>query len=125
MAAEETVQAYAAAWLEPAEDKRRELLTQAWADDGIYTDPMRHVVGRDALNQVIAAFQQRRPGERIVVTSGVDQHHSMLRFSWKWYAADGSSIMEGTDFGELASDGRLCRIVGFFGPVPEVAGGHS
>jgi hypothetical protein len=121
MAANETVQAYAAAWLEPAEDKRRELLIQAWTDDGTYTDPMLHVVGRDALNQMITAFQQRRPGDRIVLTSGVDQHHSVLRFAWKWYAADGSSKMEGTDFGELASDGRLCRIVGFFGPVPELA----
>src|SRR6476659_10008110 len=119
MATNETVQAYAAAWLEPAEDKRRELLIQAWTDDGTYTDPMLHVEGRDALNQMITAFQQRRPGDRIVLTSGVDQHHSVLRFGWKWYAADGSSKMEGTDFGELASDGRLCRIVGFFGPVPE------
>ena len=44
MAANETVQAYAAAWLEPDADKRRELLMQAWADDGTYTDPMLHVV---------------------------------------------------------------------------------
>ena len=117
MSVNEIVQAYAAAWLELAEENRRELLARAWADDGTYTDPMRHLHGRDALNQTIANFQQQRPGNRIVVTSGVDHHHDMVRFGWTWYGADGSTIMEGVDFGELASDGRLRRIVGFFGPL--------
>jgi hypothetical protein len=26
--------------------------------------------------------------------------------------------LEGMDFGELATDGRISRIVGFFGPFP-------
>jgi hypothetical protein len=118
MSPDETVQAYVAAWVEPAEQKRHQLLTEAWADDGTYTDPLLHVEGRDALNRMIGTFQLRWPGERIVLTSGIDQHHGMLRFAWTWYAADGSSKMEGIDFGELASDGRLCRIAGFFGPLP-------
>lgn len=119
MSIDEIVSIYGAAWLEPDEEQRRQLLAQAWAEDGMYIDPLRHVVGRDALSQTIAGFQQRRPGERIVLTSGVDHHHGMVRFAWTWYAADGSTIMEGVDFGELASDGRLRRIVGFFGPIPE------
>ena len=119
MSIDEIVSAYGAAWLERAEEQRRQLLALAWAEDGIYTDPTRHVVGRDALNQAIAAFQQRRPGERIALTSGVDHHHGVVRFAWAWYGADGSTILEGVDFGELASDGRLRRIVGFFGPMPE------
>jgi hypothetical protein len=119
MSVDEIVSIYGAAWLEPDEDQRRQLLAQAWADDGTYTDPLRHAEGRDALNQAIAGFQQRRPGERITLTSGADHHHGMVRFAWKWYAADGSTILEGVDFGEFASDGRLRRIVGFFGPMPE------
>ena len=119
MSVDEIVSTYGAAWLEPDEEQRRQLLAQAWAEDGSYTDPLRHVKGREALSQAIAAFQQRRPGERIILTSGVDHHHGMVRFAWKWYGADGSMILEGVDFGELASDGRLRRIVGFFGPMPE------
>jgi hypothetical protein len=119
MSVDEIVSAYGAAWLEPDEEQRRQLLARAWAEDGMYTDPLRHVESRDALSQTIAAFQQRRPGERIVLTSGVDHHHGMVRFAWKWYGADDSMILEGVDFGELASDGRLRRIVGFFGPMPE------
>src|SRR5262245_29534871 len=98
MSAEAIVKAYGEAWLEPAADKRHALLEQAWADGGTYTDPLRHLEGRDALSQTIATFQQQRPGDRIVLTSGVDQHHDMLRFTWRWYAADGSTVMDGVDF---------------------------
>jgi hypothetical protein len=84
MSVDDIVSAYGAAWLEPAEEQRRQLLARAWAEDGTYTDPIRHVEGRDALNQTIAAFQQRRPGERIVLTSGVDHHHGVVRFAWAW-----------------------------------------
>ena len=57
MSVDEIVSAYGAAWLEPAEEQRCQLLAQAWAEDGTYTDPIRHVEGRDALSQTIAAFQ--------------------------------------------------------------------
>jgi hypothetical protein len=30
------------------------------------------------------------------------------------------ALLEGMDFGELGDDGRLKRIVGFFGPFPSV-----
>jgi hypothetical protein len=38
-----------------------------------------------------------------------------LRFSWRLIQPDGTAI-EGMDFGELDGDGRIKRIVGFFGP---------
>jgi hypothetical protein len=31
---------------------------------------------------------------------------------------DPTALVEGMDFGELGDDGRLKRIVGFFGPFP-------
>jgi hypothetical protein len=31
--------------------------------------------------------------------------------------ADGKMFVEGVDFGELSPDGKLYRIVGFFGPL--------
>jgi hypothetical protein len=47
----------------------------------------------------------------------VDLHHGRLRFAWKLTDASGRTVVEGIDFCELASDGRLRRIVGFFGPL--------
>jgi hypothetical protein len=118
MSVHDVVHTYIAAWHEPAEDKRRNLLAQSWAEDGHYSDPVQEYRGREALNHGIAGFQERRPGVRFVFTSDIEHHHTMLRFSWKCLRADGTTLVEGTDFGELASDGRLNRIVGFFGPVP-------
>ena len=117
----EVIEAYAAAWNEAEEAGRRRLLERSWADDGTYTDPTAHVEGREALARHIAGLQQRVPGARIFLTSGVDEHHGVLRFTWRLVGPDETMTVEGVDFGELSSDGRLRRIVGFFGPPPTAA----
>ena len=118
---QQTVEAYATAWNEPDQGARRRLLERSWADDGTYTDPTAHVEGRAALVEHIAGLHQQMPGARIVLTSRIDEHHGTLRFTWRLLGSDGSIATEGTDFGELASDGRLQQIVGFFGPPPGAA----
>jgi SnoaL-like protein len=112
---DETIASYAAAWNESNEAPRRQLLEKAWATNGTYTDPTAHVEGREALVQHIAGFLESMPGARIVATSHTDSHHGALRFSWRLIQPDGTAI-EGMDFGELDGDGRIKRIVGFFGP---------
>jgi hypothetical protein len=112
------LQVYMDAWNEKDEGKRRALLDKAWADDGRYTDPMSDAPGRDALVALIAQFHQQMPGASIAATSGVDEHHGRLRFAWKMSQADGSTSMEGIDIGQLAEDGRIQSITGFFGPLP-------
>jgi len=117
----EVVHAHMAAWNEKDEGKRRQLLDKAWTDDGRYTDPMSDAPGREALVALISQFQQQMPGAGILPTSGIDEHHGRLRFAWKMTAPDGSTGMEGIDIGQLAEDGRLASIVGFFGPPPAAA----
>ncbi len=118
--APETVAAYAAAWSETDEDARRALLERSWTDDGVYVDPSGRAEGRAALVGHIGGFHARMPGSRIEMASGVDEHGGLLRFAWRMVGPDGVVALEGMDFGELADDGRLDRIVGFFGPVPAV-----
>ena len=120
MAPNEVVSAYGAAWNEQDEAARRKLLEQAWADDGVYCDPTATVDGRDALVAHIGGFQTMLPGARIETSSGVDEHDGWLRFAWTMIGADGTPAMEGLDVGELGPDGRLRRIVGFFGPFPPI-----
>ena len=115
---QEVVDAYGKAWNEPDETERRRLLEVAWTDGGTFTDPQSDVAGRDALVAHIASFHQQFAGAQITPASGVDEHHGRVRFTWKMTGADGATIMEGIDFGELAADGRLQKIVGFFGPAP-------
>jgi len=116
-ALDELVKMYAAAWNEPDAQHRRELLEKAWASEGTYTDPGSHVEGREALVEHIGKFLKNTPGARIIQSSHADFHHGMFRFTWKFVGGDGKTVMEGIDFGVLGPDGKLQRIVGFFGPI--------
>jgi hypothetical protein len=117
VALDETVKVYCEAWGEADVDRRRQMLERVWALEGTYTDPVSHVEGREALIQRITAFLEKFPGAQIVPSSHADLHHGMVRFTWRFVAADGKTVNEGIDFGMVASDGKLQKIVGFFGPI--------
>jgi hypothetical protein len=117
----EVVASYASAWNEPDATARRRALERAWTERGVYSDPTAHVEGREALVAHIGGFQTQMPGARIIMTSGIDEHHGAIRFNWALRGGDGTVLTEGIDFGELADDGRLRRITGFFGPPPSAA----
>lgn len=117
MDTDEIVTAYGAAWNETDDAKRTALLEKSWADEGIYNDPTATAYGRDALIAHIGGFHAAMPGHTIDLTSGVDTYNGVFRFAWVMRKGDEIAI-EGVDFGELAPDGRIQRIVGFFGPFP-------
>jgi hypothetical protein len=117
----EVVRSYGAAWNETDEEARRALLDKSWADAGVYCDPMGTAEGRDALVAHIGGFHEMMPGNRIELVTGVDEHDGFLRFGWVMKGPDGAVAMEGVDFGVVDGDGRLARITGFFGPMPDVA----
>ncbi len=72
---------------------------------------------RDELVAHIAGFHAMMPGQTIDMVSAVDAHDEVFRFAW--VMRDGDEVtLEGMDFGEVAPDGRIQRIVGFFGPFP-------
>src|SRR5215212_3636470 len=125
---DEVVLAYIEAWSTPDEALRRELLDRSLADDASYTDPAYEVRGKEEIASLIGrslsgeAYDGTGAGTRIPISSGVDQHHGMFRFSWVLVDPQERPILEGMDFVELAADGRLQRITGFFGafaPIPE------
>ena len=111
------VGAYGAAWNEPDEGKRTALLEESWADDGVYQDPTGKAEGRAALVAHIGGFHTMFPGRSIDLASGVDVTEAGVRWAWVMRNADEVEL-EGVDFAELAPDGRIHRLVGFFGPLP-------
>jgi hypothetical protein len=113
----ELITLYTGAWSEPDRALRQQLLERVWAEDGTYTDPTAHVAGRKEFVDHIGGLFERFPGAHFELTSGIDTHHEKLRFSWRMLLADGKVSVEGVDFGELSTDGKLHRIVGFFGPL--------
>ena len=125
---EEVVLAYIEAWSTADEAVRRELLDMSVADDASYTDPAYEVRGKEEIVSLIGrslsgeAYDGAGARGRIPISSGLDQHHGMIRFSWVLVDPQGRPVLEGMDFVELAADGRLQRITGFFGafpPIPE------
>ena len=117
-AIKEVVTRYMAAWNEPDAATRRALLDQCWSDGGVYLDPRAFLTGRDELARHIGAVQVSRPGARLEFMSGIDVHHNVARFLWRLVRADGSCGDISIDFGEIGPDGRLDRIIGFFGAPP-------
>ena len=114
----EVVTQYVAAWNEPDAAACQTLLEKCWSDEGVYLDPRAFVTGRDNLARHIAAIQASRPGARLEFISGIDVHHNVVRFLWRLVRADGSCGDISIDFGEVGFDGRLVKIIGFFGAPP-------
>lgn len=115
------VEAYTEAWNDVSGERRRQLLEECWADGGVYCDPLSLVTGREALAGHIASFGERMPGHSIQLTTGADAHDGFARFGWGMFGPEGELVTEGMDFVVLDDDGRIARIVGFFGPMPDLA----
>ena len=117
VAFEKIIDTYCSAWCEPDAAKRDAILAPVWGEGATYTDPTVHVAGRSALVAHIDAVFKVYPGATVRCIGAVDVHHAVARFAWKMVLADGTSLPEGIDFAEVGSDGKLVRIVGFFGPL--------
>ncbi len=113
------VDTYIDMWNEQDADRRAELIEQAWVEGAVYRDPLLEADGHAALSEMVANVHGHYPGHRFRRTSGIDQHHDQVRFGWELVAPDGSLTVAGIDVGTVADDGRLARITGFFGDLPE------
>ena len=121
MSLDDTVSRYCLAWSSSnAADRERDLRASCTADVA-YMDPLANVSTLDALLQHIAGLHGRFPGFKVLPTSGVDGHGGFARFSWRIPLPDGGTMVEGTDFVQMSTDGtRIERVVGFFGPLPSL-----
>jgi hypothetical protein len=108
-----------AALNEPDADHRAAHVERAWTADGHWVDPPFESQGHAALTEMIGGVQSQYPGTRFRRTTGVDVHHDALRYGWELVGDDGTVIVTGIDVGQVAPDGRLQRVSGFFGELPE------
>ena len=112
------VDTHLAAYCEPDTAKRAELVAAVWAPDGELLDPPLTASGQEELVAITDAVLAHFPDHRFRRTSACDEHHGYVRYEWELVASDGSVAVAGTDVVQLSADGRLARVVGFFGPVP-------
>jgi hypothetical protein len=110
------VKDYFLAWREADPVKREKLLAKVWAPDGVYLSSQTEVKGRQKLGEYMGLVWQIAPSHRVIETSTVEIHHSTFRYAWRAVLPDGTLVDEGMDFGEIDKNGRIRRLVVFFGP---------
>ena len=111
---DDPITAYGEAWLATDGDERSALLEVAWAPGAVYSDPLDHLEGREALGRHIGATQAAMAGGRIAVTSTPVRHHDSAFFRWTMSDAGGTTVLTGFDVVQLDDDGRIARLHGFF-----------
>jgi hypothetical protein len=115
---QEVIDTYFAAWNENDDARRLELLGQAFGgDEPRYVDPVADATGIEAISENMATVQQHYPGHTVRRTSDVDVHHDQARFEWDILDPKGMTFLTGVDYADIADDGRLARVSGFFGVI--------
>jgi hypothetical protein len=114
-ATERLIDLYCSVWNEADPARRAAILEPIWGEDATYTDPRSDLRGAAELLAHIAGIVSAREGAQILRTSVVDTHHRLARFEWQAVDAAGTTLLDGVDFVEIAPDGRIRKVVGFFG----------
>ena len=104
---------YLGAWNANDPSERATLLERTVAEDVVFIDPMKQLVGRDTLAAHIAEVRATYPGVTFASGGQVDAHNNVLRTPWV-AKRDGEVVLRGLDVDEVGPDGRLTRILGFF-----------
>jgi hypothetical protein len=143
MTPEECLVAYGEAWFERDPARRLEVLRRCCTEDIVFMDPGRgRLHGLQAVSDMIGesigsmasgaapdvttestaeARGRTGSGVSVEVTTPIEQFHGFFRYSFVWKLPDGT-LGPGTDFCELADDGRMKLITVWPGsdafPVP-------
>lgn len=112
-----TIDAHLAAYCDPDAGTRAATIARIWAPDGALVDPPLEGAGHEVLSALTDAVLTHYPSHTFRRTSAVDAHHRFARYTWELVAPDGTVAVLGTDVVETDADGRLLRIIGFFGEL--------
>lgn len=115
----ELIDRYIETWNETDPARRRALIARTWTADATYLDPLMQGAGRAGIDAMIAAVQDKYPGNRFRRTSEIDVHHDRVRFAWTLGPDGGPALAQGIDFGVLSGENLLAAITGFLDqPAP-------
>lgn len=101
--------------------RRDALVAVAWNADGELLDPPLEGHGRAEISALADVVLTHYAGHKFVRTTAVDAHHGFARYGWDLRASDGTNAVSGIDVVQFDEEGKLLRVVGFFGPLEPVA----
>ena len=112
------VDGWLAAYADPDAARRLAVIRDSWNAEGRLVDPPLEARGHQGISDQAATLLAQFPGHRFERSTGIDAHHQFLRYGWKLVDGNGTAVLEGVDVMELDVDGRIARIIGFFGAQP-------
>lgn len=110
---EEIVGTYLGAWNARDPSERAAMLEKAVANEVEFIDPMKQLVGREALAAHIADVRETFPDVTFAHGGKIDAHNGVFRAPWV-ARRNGDVVLTGLDVDGVGPDGRLARILGFF-----------
>lgn len=113
----ETIDRHLEAYASADADRRDQLVASGWSADGALIDPPLAGRGHAEIAALADVVVTHYAGHTFRRTTAVDIHHEFARYGWDLVGPDGTIAVSGTDFVEFDSDGKLLRIVGFFGAL--------
>ena len=114
-AIERMIDQHLAAYCDADPARRAVAIREIWTADGRLVDPPLEARGHQGIADQAATLLSQFPQHRFERSTPVDAHHGFLRYGWRLLGPDGAKVLEGVDFAEQDVDGRLARVVGFFG----------
>lgn len=109
---------YLAAYGDPDKTRRTLAVSGIWAEGGELIDPPLTATGHGQIVAQSDALLSQFPGHRFRRSSGVDAHHGFARYAWQLISPADVVVLEGFDVAQTNDQGKLQRVVGFFGPLP-------
>lgn len=113
----EPARSYGLAWNETDDDARSALIAGIFTEEATWAEPSLpdRITGPQAVINRIGDFHHGRPGEYFEwqTTDLPEMHHDRLRMPWRLCDRTGATLLEGTDFAVLTSDGRIADLTSF------------
>jgi hypothetical protein len=112
------LEAYTQAWSEPDAEIVKALLSRCWTEESEIIGPGYYFKGLNAVLDEIQRFHTEQPDYKAIMTSGFDTHGLWTRFTIAMIKPDGSRGHEGWDIVEHDTEGKIRRVISFWGPLP-------
>ena len=112
------LQPYMEAFAEHDPAHRIELLARGLTPNAEIWGPKQVFRGYVEISEKIDGFHKNWPECRLVLASGLNTFQNVARFGNAIIGADGIVLASGHSVVELASDGRICRVIPFWEGLP-------